>query len=466
MRLRNLLLSATILAAATGCDSALDVDPVTVVPEEDAIVDAVSARSALAGAYDALQSTSYYGEAMYTFGDLSSDNASHTGTFTSYADADQNVLTSDNGSIEVIWNQIYDAINRANILIQKIPAVAGLSQEEKDQMVAEAYFIRALAYHDLVKYWTGVPIRTVPVADISEAANVTRASVAEVYTQILADLNAAEPLMSNTTGPRNASLGAVRALRARALLYRASPGPTGTNAGDWAAVETAATSVITMSYSLASTYGALFGATGAATSEDIFRLRFTDQDANSIGYYYIVKSLGGRYEVGTTASVRNAYETGDARRAWTIRADPGNANRLYNGKYLTPTGTDHPHVIRLAEVILIRAEARARQSNFLGAVADYNLLRVRAGLAPHVFGVDVIDMTTVLAAIARERRSELAFEGDRWADLIRSGNGVAIMTAHRPTFQAYQILYPIPQSEIDVTRNTDGTPRMTQNTGY
>lgn len=466
MRLRYLVLSA-FLATAAGCSSALDVDPVTDVPEETAIVDAVSARAAVAGLYDALQSGSYYGVSMYAYTETSSDNARHTGTFTAWADADQAVLTSDNGTVRGIWAAIYNAVNRANVLIQKIPGVPGLSQADKDQMVGEALFVRALSYHNLVKLFGGVPIRTVPATDLGQAAEIARATVAAVYTQILADLAQAEPLMSNTTGSRSGSLGAVLALRARVLLYRASPGPTGeNNTASWALAETAATAVAALGYSLAPTFAELFTVAGSDTDEDIFRVRFSDQDANSIGFYYIVKSLGGRYEVGVSASIAGAFEAGDGRRAVTVLADPGNATRLYAGKFPSPIGTDHPHVIRFAEVLLIRAEARARQNtpvSLAAAVADYNLLRSRAGLPPHTFGVDVTDMTTVLAAIARERRSELAFEGDRWPDLVRGGNGVTIMTAHRAPqpFAVHQILYPIPQSEIDVT-----SPPLTQNTGY
>ena len=470
MRIRYLLLPAALLAAVAGCKSTLDVDPTSVVAEDEAIVDAVSARAALAGAYDALQSTSYYAEMMLTWGELSADNALHTGTFTSYADADQNVLTSDNGQMEATWDALYRAINRANVIIERIPAVPGLTDAEKNQMVGEGYFLRALSYHNLVKLWTGVPIRTAPVASIAEASDVTRASVAEVYTQILSDLQQAEALMTSQRETRAGSLGAVRALRARVLLYRASSGPTGTNTGDWSAVEAAATSVLTMpGYGLALAYSDLFHPTGANTTEDIFRLRFTDQDAFWAGYYYLVKTLGGRYEVGPTASIRNAYETGDARRTWTIKTDPARATRFYAAKFPTPTGTEHPHVIRLAEVYLIRAEARARQGvDLAGAVDDYNRLRTRAGLAAHVLGVNVVTAADVLAAIDRERRVELAFEGDRWPDLVRSGQAIAVMTAHKAPqpFAQHQILYPIPQNEIDVTIGPNGQPRLTQNPGY
>src|SRR5688572_337409 len=148
--------------------------------------------------------------------------------------------------------------------------------------------------------------------------------------------------MTSQRETRAGSLGAVRALRARVLLYRASSGPTGTNTGAWSAVEAAATSVLTMpGYGRRLAYWDLLHPTGANTTEDSLRLRFTDQDAFWAGYYYLVKTLGGRYEVGPTASIRNAYETGDARRTWTIKTDPARATRFYAAKFPTPTGTEH-----------------------------------------------------------------------------------------------------------------------------
>jgi hypothetical protein len=463
MNIRNLLLPGALLAFASGCDSTLNVQPSEEVSDENAIVDAVSARSALAGAYDALQDVSpntyYYSEGIITMNELSSDNADHSGTFTSYVEADDNLLTAANDHAEGYWEAVYRGINRANVLIQKIPSVGGLSPAEKDQIVGEALFLRALHYHNLVKIYGGVPIRLTPVATVDEASTVARVTVAEVYTQILADLAEAEALLSSEDDTRIASHGSVRALRARVLLYRASPGPTGVDNGDWTAVEAAATSVINMGYVLAGEYSDLFSPTGGDTPEDIFRVRFTDQDANSIGYYFTVKSIGGRYEVAPSASIRNAYEADDERLAWSISSDPVRATRFYVSKYPTVAGTEHPHVIRLAEIYLARAEARAMLNDLVGAVSDYNLIRARAGLAPHVLGVDVAaTQAAVLDAVRKERRLELAFEGDRWPDLVRSNLAVSVMGLDdRPG----QVLYPIPQSERDVT-----SPPLQQNPGY
>jgi hypothetical protein len=173
--------------------------------------------------------------------------------------------------------------------------------------------------------------------------------------------------------------------------------------------------------------------------------------------------LGGRYEVAPTqgpGGILDAFDPAsggdsanynptDARGVWSVRVD----SKTWASKFRNPSGDEDVHVIRLAEVILIRAEALAHLNRLPEAVAEYNRLRVRAGLAPD----PVVGLTQagVLAAIARERRLELAFEGDRWPDLVRVGEAVTLLG-----LTAQQTLLPIPQNDIDTA------PGITQNPGY
>ena len=171
-----------------------------------------------------------------------------------------------------------------------------------------------------------------------------------------------------------------------------------------------------------------------------------------MGYYYL---WDGRNEVDPTEDLALAYEPGDARFAWSLREDDG----YFEGKkFPTTVGSEDLHVIRLAEVILIKAEALAQQNQLGAAVDEYNKLRERAGLADHVFGVDVTNKAEVLQAIWHERRVELAMEGDRWPDLVRTGQAVSVMGL--PPEKEYQTLYPIPARERTVA------PGLTQNPGY
>jgi hypothetical protein len=455
--MRNKLLLLMAAVALGACSSVLDVAPTSSVASETAISDAAGARAALAGAYAGLQQNGLYGHTIVDWTEVLSDNGRFVGTFDNYADADANALRADNASVASIWNVSYDVINRANELIQKVPDVADLTQGEKDEILGEAYFLRALSYHNMIKLWggngtLGVPLRLEPVPSATDVGDVTRASRAEVYTQILADLAQAKQLISDDSQTRQASLGAVSAIEARVRLYMA----------DYAGAEAAAAETEAMGYSLAPDFTDLFDAEGNDTPEDIFRITFTPTQAQSVSFYYLAKSLGGRREVAPTTGVTGIiaafdpasggaianYHPTDERGIWSIAVFNGTT---YAAKFRNPGGDEDIHVIRLGEVILIRAEALARLNRLPEAVAEYNRLRVRAGVAADP--TTGLTQAGVLAAIARERRLELAFEGDRWPDLVRT----ASLPASVPAAQA---LLPIPQAELDVS------PNIQQNPGY
>ncbi|HUQ19557.1 MAG TPA: RagB/SusD family nutrient uptake outer membrane protein [Gemmatimonadaceae bacterium] len=447
MRIKSLVLALPFALAA--CSNALDVPPTSSIPSETAISNAPGARAALNGAYAALQSSGYYGETIINFLEVASDNARASGTLTTFSEASAKKMQSSNAEVTALWNAIYRGIDRANELIQKVPGITDLSDTERNQILGEAYFLRALHYHNLVKLYGGVPLVTEPATSLAVAAQATRATPAAVYAQILADIGKSKTLMTKTQ-TRQGSVGAALALESRVKLYQK----------DWAGAEAAALAVEGMGYALAPAFGDLFNATGATTKEDIFRVIFTPAQFNLVGYYYLTRGLGGRYEAAPTTSIIAAfdpasngvignYKPTDARGIWSIKLD---GSRTYSPKYPSTIGAEHVHVIRLGEVILIRAEALAQLNRLPEAVAEYNKLRVRANLAPEpTTGRTQAD---VLAAIARERRLELAFEGDRYPDIQRTGIAAAL------NIPITQTVLPIPQNEIDTA------PGITQNTGY
>lgn len=434
---RRLVLALAVLAALPGCDSFLDREPPDRLTSDVVIDDAAGARQALTGAYNALQSGSYYGGTFVFFGDLSSDNTAHTGTFGTFAEADAHDLRAGNGAIEGMYASLYYAISIPNHVLEQVPALDDLDEPEKNEILGEAYFLRALHHHNLVRLWGDVPLITGTIVSVEQSSQVSRSSVAEVTAQVLADLDAAEGLITSTSQTTRASLGAVRALRARVKLGQQ----------DWAGAEQAAAAVEAMTYALAPVYADLFSAT-ATTREDIFRVAFDAQGFNNFSFYYRV-----RREVRPTPNLADAYPAGDARRAWSILTD--SQGRLTGNKFRDTGGGEDAHVIRFAEVILTRAEALARLDRLGDAVGEVNRIRARAALAPLVLGTDVTTMDDVLAAIWAERRLELAFEGDRWPDLVRTGRATTVLT-----IPANATLYPIPQRELDVA------PNMTQNPGY
>lgn len=452
MRIRSIVFPL-LLAGATSCGDILQTEPVTSVPQDLLIVDAASATASLNGAYDALQSGSYYGLSQLLLGDLPSDNTVWTGTFQYLDDVQRNLIQTDNAEVTALWTAIYRQIDRDNLVIDRVPKVASIPAATRDDVMGQAYFLRALSFHNLVKLWGGVPLPIKPVVVAADAQAYTRASQAETYTRILKDLDSAAVLIKNTTNTRLATPIAVNALRARVLFYRASSAGNAAAAADYQAALDAANLVLAGRDTLVVPYATLFASAGTVTSEDIFRVSFTSTETNGISNYYL---SAGRGEVAPSASINAAYPTGDLRRAWSIATTTSTARPFNGTKYAARPGTEHVHVIRLAEVVLIKAEALARLNRLPEAVAQYNKTRVRAGLTPHTLGNQVTTQPDVLAAIELERRLELAFEGDRWPDLIRLGRARTV----KNIATAGRELFPIPE------RDRRTSPGLMQNPGY
>jgi hypothetical protein len=447
-RLVAMAIAATAIA---GCSDVLDTEPYDRIPASQQIVDAATAQAALVGAYAQLESGGMYGLDLVLLGELPSDNASWGGTYQFLGEIANNSIHTDNTEVLDMWSALYRQIDRDNVILDRVPQLTGIPAETSNEILGQAYFLRALSYHNLVKYWGDVPMPLKPAATAAEAATYSRTPVADVYTQILSDLDHAADLVTNTSDTRTATVDAVNALRARVLFYRAS---IGNSTADFAAALAAANTVLDeRGDELTVPYADLFTATGDATPEDIFRVAFTPSQENDLGYYFL---QAGRHEARVTSNLFNAYEAGDLRKPVTTTPRSSGSSTYQGNKYPTTTGTEHPHVIRLAELVLIKAEVLARQNDLAGAVAEYNKVRVRAGLAPHVLGVDVTTQADVMAAILKERRLELALEGDRWPDLVRLGLAGTVKTLDNPGYT----LFPIPAHDINANGN------LTQNPAY
>ncbi len=452
MKRLNIVPALLLFLAVGACDDGLlDLRPQDEISEDIAIIDEESAQAALMGAYGMLQSGNLYGGNYVMWMDLLTDDVEHTGTFGSFGSADLLNVTADNGVVEGVWNSSYNGINRVNLLIQKIPALDDFDQAEEDRILGEAYGLRALYYFGLARAYGDIPLVLSPPTSLEEASQVARAPIAEVYAAIEADLATAETRLA-AAGVGNdvrtfITPGFIDALRAHVHLTR----------GEWAEAEAAAMEVVSSTdYDLAPTYGALFTADGAPTTEDIFRVEFISTDANNYGYYY---QYAGRFEIGATEEIYNLYDQANDER-FAFSFDGTRSDGIQVVKYPTTAGTEDIHVIRYAEVLLILAEALAEQGtaqDLIDAVGYVNDVRARAGLDPYVMGVDLVTQQDVLDAIYLERRFELAFEGEHWFDLVRTGRVDAEIGAGLPNAQN---LLPIPVSELDVA------PNLTQNSGY
>jgi len=140
------LVPALLLGVALGAcdDSILDVLPVDEISDEIAIVDSKSANAALMGAYSALQSGNLYGGDYILWTETLTDNVEHTGTFEGYADGDLLFMRPEMGVIDGIWTDLYDGINRVNLLIQKVPDITDIDPARANEILGQAYALRAL----------------------------------------------------------------------------------------------------------------------------------------------------------------------------------------------------------------------------------------------------------------------------------------------------------------------------------
>lgn len=444
MKNKNTIRLLIFISAAFlwSCD-VLDQNPEMSITDDQAFVSKSSTQAALTGVYSALQSGNYYGQDYVTLGYLPGDNVEWVGSFNFYQQVHANRLTSDNSTITGVWRAIYSTINGANHIIGKVQGVQDplFSQQEKDQVQGEAYFIRALAYFDLARGWGGVPLVLEYTQSPDDGAGIGRSSLAETYDQVLQDLITAESLLADEVDRNRATPHSVQALRARLHLYQE----------EWAEAEAYATRLIDHpSYELVEEYETFIQ--NKNSSESILELAYDNANRNNHNGYFLPASQGGRLEWKPTDEFINLVqntEIGGER--VVLIGDDGNV--IYGNLYhRSGTGDDPAYLFRIAEQFLIRAEARVHLNDLSSAAEDLNQIRRRAGLSD----TEAATREELLLAIENERRIEFAFEGHRWFDLVRTGRAGEVLGVT----DTDRWLFPIPLNDL----NADDD--LVQNDGY
>jgi hypothetical protein len=440
--IRFFLLVLVVIQAAS-CKKYLDEKPNNLIAASDAIVDAATARAAITGAYDRVQG--YYASSYPTLGVMPADNVIFNGTLSEYLQLDQNAIPADNVITVAAYQGIYRAINSANSVIAAVPGVTDplLTTTEKNRILGEAYFIRALGYFDLGRGWGGVQLQLKPTTELSGLKGIKRSTLEQTYDQVLADLNQAEQLLPEDAATRNrAQKSAARALRARLYLYRKQ----------WAEAEADASQVIANTkYALVQPYKAFFTAP-FLSAESVLELSYSANDKNSYWNLWYPSSAGGQYTLKPSDALvakLNNPQAGGTRNALIAGAGNSVYGVLYN---TTSSSIDPSYLIRIAELYLIRAEARAQQNKLAAAAADLNAVRARAGVPP----VTAVSQTQLLRAIEDENSLEFAFEAHRWFDLVRTARAGEVLGVTNTHYW----LFPIPNSDIL------SDPDVTQNPGY
>lgn len=440
------------LSVFSGCEDTLDIEPTTGVDSEESITDEVSLNRAALGTYSAMQDFDYYGLRYLLYQDVYADNMQHRGTFTTDVEVSTRNIRASNLQLASTWSGIYTTINRANIVIRGAEELEDLDEETRNRYIAEMRFIRALAHFDLLRVFGGVPVITTPTTTIPEVQNVGRSSEAEVYDAVIDDLLFAEENLGDaiSNAPYRASSLAATALLARVFLQQ----------GNNAAAEASANTVIeSEQFTLLDNFGDLWVREG--NSESIFELNFTPFDANGLGSASDPRTGGQKFYLRQAFfnEFAASAEQGDVRFDQTTRFER-NRNRLLKYEDVAENADNVP-IIRLAEMYLIRAEARARQGAPLApaplqVINDINMIRERAGLAP----VLVLTNAQALEEILEQRRFEFVGEGMRFMDLKRYDLTCELLGFCEDEGEAFRNLWPIPLQQIEVN------PELEQNPGY
>jgi starch-binding outer membrane protein, SusD/RagB family len=357
--------------------------------------------------------------------------------------------------LSAFWDKAYRYIYTANICLEKMYApTATISVKTKRMLDGECRFIRAFSYFHMVNLFGAVPLAL--GSDFRVNMTLPRSSINDVYKQILEDLEIARELLLDdypTAERVRPNKYAVLALLAKVYLYR----------NEWAKAEETATQIINYPLYRLDTLDSVFK---KSSVEAIWHLLPVNSNFNNTWEGNIIIPPSNSYVV--TDTLYKSFEAGDRRRSvWlSPKTVPGSppVTRYYPAKYKIKTHQsaklEYYVVFRLAEQILIRAEARAHLGKLTEAAADLNMIRNRAWLP----NTTANTQDALYAAIARERKIELFAEwGNRWYDLKRTQKADAELKnlpAKAASWSLNDTLWPIPNSQIIVN------PNLTQNPGY
>jgi len=472
---KYIILASIALLFVQCSNDFLDTLPKSDLSTQSYFRSATDAENALVGCYSEVMSSQTLWSLTIIL-DVTSDNnyagGDNPGNF-KFDNFNRNPLISD---INSCWSGLYGTINRCNNVIKYVPDISDSKLDlnnRREVILGEATFLRAFAYFNLVRIWGPVPLTITPTETVEPATiNLPRASVDEVYAQIIADLEYCANVLPKADVPTQrggrATQGAVYALLAQVYATK--------NPVDWNKVKQYCDEVIASDiYQLLPDYDQLFDGDHNNNSESIFEIQYEQPSVTTWVYQiWCPPSLtGDTWRKFNTPSVDliNAFRAeGDSIRLhssilWEeigqYWVDPVYGTMVpFVNKWRHPGGwasDDHFYVIRLSETILLRSEARNELNDISGALDDLQLVRDRVDLPAK----DLVTKEEVSEAILLERRLELAFELYRWYDLLRAGK--AITTMQNLGYDAVDprdLLNPIPQDE----RNRN--PNLTQNPGY
>lgn len=474
--MKKIFLSIILLSLTVGCkDDYLDTEAVGATSTDSFFKTQEDAMQATNAIYTALRSWENSAfPAQYVFGVPADDveKGSNPGDASFINAYDQFTYTASDAGVEGYWIGQWQFVNRCNQVLTNVPKI-DMDTTLKNRLLAEARMLRAYFYFNLVRIYGGVPIFDGLPAD--KNYNIPRNSVDEVYNFIISDLTSAAAVLPQSYGASDQgrmTKGGALGLLSKVYLYKK----------DWQKAYDTSNQVIGMGYSLDTNFNHLFRPAGEFGSESVIEVNCQCSPQFGGSQYAEVQGVRNQYGWGfftPTTALESAFEVGDIRKELTIlregettpegdlikKGDP-QAGNMWNQKAYVPSSLNNTscgygsiqniRILRFAEILLINAEAANELGNTATAITNLNKVRTRAGLAGTTAGTQAALRT----AIWRERRVELAMEGDRFVDLVRTGQAATVLASYG--FKAGKNeVFPIPFNSIIQSSGV-----LTQNPGY
>lgn len=447
----------------TSCgDSFFDLEPASSVTIDKVYKTASDYNVAVIGCYAKLQSqVNFYTECCEYRSDNLSLGAPTAGTQDRY-DIDHFTEKPSNGILSSYWANFNNNVYRCNLLLDQIDG-ANFAENLKKQYKGEAMFIRALNYFNMYRIWGGVPA-TKHVVSAAEALKVARYSDEQMFDLIAGDL---KEIVDNNYLPEtysSADMGRATSGAAKALL-----GKVYLTFHKWTEAKNILSQLIGK-YQLVSPIAQVFNVDNKNNNEIIFAVHF-NKEIEGEGHSYWYNLTNASDDTNQTSSLLNTFPTGDARKDLITYVQVEKNVRLMNKFYDTKSPTfktvgNDQILLRYADVLLMYAEAlneiQYDASEGSLALKYLNAVRQRAGIS-NLTAKQLPTQEKFRKGILVERQREFPYEGQRWFDLVRMGFAKSVMAENGVEIKDYQLLFPIPQQEIEKVGDKS---ILWQNPGY
>ena len=488
-RAKLLAVTFILVVAPTACNDMLTEQPRDRISTEAFFQTAADAKAAIAATYRPLSTGALWGTNLQWALNAATDE-SRVGpeeenpnivALTQLSWTTTNPYIAGSNASGGAWAGLYQMITRANLVLDKVPGIT-MDETQKNQILAEAKFLRGLGYFYLVRLYGDVPLVLTPD---DQSALGARTPQADVFKQIVKDATEAEAVLPASWGATDkgrATKASAEALLAEQYIWRK----------DWPNAATFAKKIIDSGlYGLQANYINAFLPGSQNRNEEVFAAQSssaTGAPAIDIAAWEYPRNMnpnsnGGWGTWQPLQTFIDAYPSGDYRKEvsfFTSGIDPTGKTvtflpHVYKFRPTARPGQQDVNwpIYRYADVLLMYAEALNEQGQTAAAIGYVNQVRARArngtGAENRTSPADLsttLSASAARAAIFDERKWELAYEGKRWFDLVRQGFSAfqaaesADPTVIPANVQPTRMVWPVPQAQIDLN------PKLTQNPGY